>query len=134
MVSECDYQTAAALYVKKDYTGARSLFKALGTYRNSANMVRTIDTITAPKPTPTPTPKPTPTPTPKPTPTPTPRPTPTPEPVWSSNSYSYDVWIPASGSKYHSIPNCGRMNPNNASLVSVEWARSNGYSACSKCW
>ncbi len=58
--------------------------------------------------------------------------TPTPEPVRTSSSY--DVWIPASGSKYHSIPNCGRMNPNKASLVSIEWARSNGYSACSKCW
>ena len=57
--------------------------------------------------------------------------TPTPQAV---PSYSYDVWIPASGSKYHSIPNCGKMNPNKASLVSVEWAESHGYSACSKCW
>ena len=60
-----------------------------------------------------------------------PAPTPTPQAV---PSYSYDVWIPASGSKYHSKPNCGQMDPDKASLVSVEWARSNGYSACSKCW
>lgn len=43
------------------------------------------------------------------------------------------VWLSATGSKYHSIPNCGKMNPDNARQVSKEDAESRGYSACSKC-
>ena len=27
------------------------------------------------------------------------------------------VWIPATGKKYHRIPNCGNMNPNRARKV-----------------
>lgn len=41
--------------------------------------------------------------------------------------------ISATGSKYHSIPNCGRMNPNKASQVSVSEAEGIGLSPCSKC-
>ena len=44
------------------------------------------------------------------------------------------VWIPATGKKYHSIPNCGRMNPDNARQISKSDAESKGYDACSKCW
>ena len=44
------------------------------------------------------------------------------------------VWIPATGKKYHSIPNCGRMNPDNARQISKSDAESRGYDACSKCW
>ena len=43
------------------------------------------------------------------------------------------VWISATGSKYHSIPNCGRMNPNKASQASVSESKSMGLSPCSKC-
>ena len=44
------------------------------------------------------------------------------------------VWIPASGKKYHSINNCGNMNPQKAKSVTVDYATSHGYSKCSKCW
>ena len=44
------------------------------------------------------------------------------------------VWISATGSKYHSIPNCGRMNPNKASQVSVSEAKRRGFDACKKCF
>ncbi|WP_443654555.1 ComEC/Rec2 family competence protein [Clostridium tagluense] len=42
------------------------------------------------------------------------------------------VWLSATGSKYHSINNCGRMNPDNARQVTLEEAK-NSYSPCSKC-
>lgn len=39
------------------------------------------------------------------------------------------VWLSATGDKAHSIPDCGRMNPNNARHVPDA-----GYDYCSKCW
>ena len=44
------------------------------------------------------------------------------------------VWLSATGSKYHSIPDCGNMNPSKARQVSRSTAEAQGYSACSKCW
>ena len=44
------------------------------------------------------------------------------------------VWIPAHGEKYHSIPDCGTMNPNTARQVYRSTAEAMGYDACSKCW
>jgi len=44
------------------------------------------------------------------------------------------VWLSATGDKYHSIPNCGRMNPNKARQVSKEQAVSSGFGPCSKCY
>ncbi|MDO4272177.1 MAG: Ig-like domain-containing protein [Eubacteriales bacterium] len=44
------------------------------------------------------------------------------------------VWLSATGSKYHKIPNCGRMNPNKATKVTLTYAKQCGYSACSKCF
>lgn len=52
----------------------------------------------------------------------------------SNDSGSDMVWIPADGEKYHSIPDCGRMNPNTASQVTRSSAEAMGYDACSKCW
>ena len=57
----------------------------------------------------------------------------------SSSSLSNDsgggmVWLSATGSKYHSIPDCGNMNPNTARQVSRSSAEAQGYDACSKCW
>lgn len=43
------------------------------------------------------------------------------------------VWISATGSKYHSIPNCGRMDPDKARQISKTDAEASGISACSKC-
>ena len=44
------------------------------------------------------------------------------------------VWIPATGEKYHSIPNCGRMNPDTPRQVSRSEAEAMGYGPCSKCY
>lgn len=54
----------------------------------------------------------------------------------SSNTSGGDtmVWLSATGEKYHSINNCGRMNPDNATQVTEEYAINNGYGKCSKCW
>lgn len=52
----------------------------------------------------------------------------------SNDSGSDMVWIPANGEKYHSIPDCGRMNPNTASQVSRSSAEAMGYDACKNCW
>ena len=44
------------------------------------------------------------------------------------------VWLSATGEKYHSINNCGRMNPNKARQVTLEDAINSGYDRCSKFW
>lgn len=44
------------------------------------------------------------------------------------------VWLSATGEKYHSRNNCGRMNPSKARQVTLESARSQGFGACSKCY
>lgn len=51
-----------------------------------------------------------------------------PEPVTGS------VWLSETGTKYHSIDHCGRMNPDKARLVSLEYAISEGYEKCDKCF
>ena len=43
-----------------------------------------------------------------------------------------DVWIPRTGSKYHSSPTCSNMR--NPSQVSRSEAVARGYEPCSKCW
>ena len=52
----------------------------------------------------------------------------------SNDSVGGMVWLSETGSKYHSIPDCGNMNPNNARQVSRSSAEAMGYDACSKCW
>lgn len=55
----------------------------------------------------------------------------------SSNYYepqSVTVWLSATGTKYHSINNCGRMNPNRARQVTLSQAQASGYGRCLKCW
>ena len=44
------------------------------------------------------------------------------------------VWISATGSKYHSIPDCGNMNPDKAYQEPVSQAQAQGYEACKKCF
>lgn len=56
------------------------------------------------------------------------------QPEVSQEVYDDMVWIPATGEKYHSIPNCGRMNPDKARQISRSDAESRGYEACQKCW
>jgi len=43
-------------------------------------------------------------------------------------------WLSATGNYFHSINNCGRMNPNKARQVTYAEALASGHSACSKCW
>lgn len=65
---------------------------------------------------------------------PTNTPTPKVESV-SENQSSYSgitVWIPKTGSKYHSRSSCSNMK--NPSQVSESAAISWGYDRCSKCW
>ena len=51
-----------------------------------------------------------------------------------SNPIGETVWLSATGDKYHRINNCGRMNPANASQVSIGDAQAKGFGACSKCF
>lgn len=44
------------------------------------------------------------------------------------------VWLSATGEKYHSIPDCGNMNPNKARQVTEADALMQGYEKCSKCF
>lgn len=44
------------------------------------------------------------------------------------------VWLSATGSKYHRVPDCGRMNPDTARQISESDAIAQGYEACSKCY
>lgn len=65
------------------------------------------------------------------TPEPTIKPTPELEPSEESEQY---CWKSATGSKYHSINDCGRMNPDKAKRITVKQAEKQGLEPCSKCW
>ena len=72
--------------------------------------------------------------TPDPEPAPEPVPDPEPEPEPETNPSSGLCWKSATGEKYHSINNCGRMNPAKATQMTIEQAESLGLEPCSKCW
>lgn len=44
------------------------------------------------------------------------------------------VWISSTGKKYHSVNNCGRMNPHKAKQVTVSEAKNMGLEPCNKCF
>lgn len=44
------------------------------------------------------------------------------------------VWLSATGSKYHTINHCGKMNPAKAVQVSLEEAIKQGMEPCDKCF
>ena len=44
------------------------------------------------------------------------------------------VWLAATGNCYHSVNNCGRMNPSKARRVTLSYAQGQGYTRCSKCF
>lgn len=52
--------------------------------------------------------------------------------VKTTQQYEEMVWIPKTGSKYHSSASCSNMK--NPSQVSVSIAQSRGYEPCKKCW
>ena len=60
------------------------------------------------------------------------RPSQTQRPTQAPVQQSAMVWLSATGSKYHSIPNCGNMNPDKARQVSLDSVRGK-YSPCSNC-
>jgi len=51
----------------------------------------------------------------------------------SETAPSIVAWLSATGSKYHSINNCGNMNPSKARQTTVD-AASGAYEPCNKCW
>lgn len=51
-----------------------------------------------------------------------------------SDSEGTMVWLSETGSKYHSKPDCGRMNPDKARQVSKSKAESMGYGRCGNCF
>ena len=52
----------------------------------------------------------------------------------NSNQNGTTVYLPATGSKYHSINNCGNMNPAKATAVTESEAIQRGDSKCSNCF
>jgi len=52
----------------------------------------------------------------------------------SHHAVGSDVWLSATGTKYHCINNCGNMNPNKARRISYEEAVSGCYERCTKCY
>lgn len=44
------------------------------------------------------------------------------------------VWVSATGSKYHSRNNCGTMNPDTATQMSRSEAEAKGLTPCKKCY
>lgn len=56
------------------------------------------------------------------------------EPAGQNDSQEEMVWISATGSKYHSIPDCGNMNPDKAYQEPVSQAEAQGYEPCKKCF
>ena len=56
------------------------------------------------------------------------------QPAQTSTPVEGSVWIPASGSKYHNKPSCGRMNPSTAKQISKSEAEAMGYEPCKKCY
>lgn len=55
-----------------------------------------------------------------------------PQPVPTDAPSGMMVWIPQSGSKYHSSPNCSNMK--NPTQVTVSQAEAWGYEPCKKCF
>ena len=55
-------------------------------------------------------------------------------PVVSEPSSGGMVWKSATGKKYHSINNCGNMNPDKAQQITKEEAERMGLTPCSKCF
>ncbi len=56
------------------------------------------------------------------------------ENIQSDTGVGQLVWLSATGEKYHSRNNCGRMNPDKARQVTLSEAESQGYERCKKCW
>ena len=61
--------------------------------------------------------------------------TPAPTTVTTNNDYlNATVYLPATGQKYHRIPNCGNMDASRATPVTMAEAIRRGYGRCENCW
>jgi len=59
---------------------------------------------------------------------------PIPEPEMKEDTSTGDtVWKSSTGSKYHSIPNCGNLNPDNATEITQNQAEAMGLGRCKNC-
>ena len=115
-----------------------------GTGRSAVVSEVTSEAVSEATPSPTATPTPEPTPTPEATPVSTPVSTPTPAQTPEAANIISDsdegaveedvvyVWIPASGSKYHSNAGCSNMK--NPQQITLEEAIARGYEPCKKCY
>lgn len=65
---------------------------------------------------------------------PDPQPTVEQTPVVANTGNENMVWVSETGSKYHRINNCGRMNPNKAVQMSQADAEARGLEPCKKCY
>lgn len=54
--------------------------------------------------------------------------------VNSNKEVGEEVYITATGKKYHKINNCGKTNPNNTSKMNRKEAEEQGYDSCSNCF
>lgn len=52
----------------------------------------------------------------------------------NTTSKGNEVWISATGKKYHKKNNCGNMNPSKARLIDESYAQENGYKKCETCY
>lgn len=59
---------------------------------------------------------------------------PEPEPEPELEPQEQLVWKSATGKKYHSVNDCGTMNPNKATQITQSQAEAMGLGRCSKCW
>jgi len=61
----------------------------------------------------------------------------TPQPTTVNTTTDYlqsTVYLPATGQKYHRIPNCGNMDASRATPVTMGEAIRRGYGRCENCW
>lgn len=65
---------------------------------------------------------------------PDPQPTVEQTPVVANTGNENMVWVSETGSKYHRINNCGRMNPDKAVQMSQSDAEARGLEPCKKCY
>ncbi|BCZ46909.1 hypothetical protein psyc5s11_29760 [Clostridium gelidum] len=52
----------------------------------------------------------------------------------AGDTQSQTAYLSATGSKYHSKPDCGNMNASKATKTTVAEAEKEGFGRCSKCW
>jgi len=60
--------------------------------------------------------------------------TPEPDQVSAGADLNQTVYLSRTGVRYHSVNNCGNMNPANAAPMIRGEARNRGHEACARCW